>query len=313
MGIKTDLIEKCGDEQHVIGLEGNFWNYKIMETEELVNLMSFSPEIAKHESIHRACKLYFDLDGIEGDAESFDVEAYSISFEKAVSEKILASAPDYVCRKAVWFRRQSFAKKISFHVIYPDVWVSDRREIPEHAAKLNLPEIDFQVYSTGMLRLPFSCKKGGDPDSRFIPLSGNSRFDRKLFLSGVVSYGPKGYMLPSLGSVLDQGKKFITGNFPHTAHIQRLITWFQESWPMNLRVSSVKQSSWNPNMYSVQNAGLTYCRIARRYHGGNTSYFHFEFIDELRFVAISVYCTDQACRKRWQFTDVDLSHVAYNS
>lgn len=312
MGIKDELIAQCQPDQHVIGFEnGKYWEYRLLSTAELVQKIQETPEVAKHESIHRPCKLYFDLDGIAVENGQFNPAEYKSNFEKRVAQEILSDVPSAVNTKPVWFQRASFRDKISYHVIYPDIWIANRQDISGYAQRLKLPEIDHQVYRTGMMRLPFSCKPGGNPDTKFI-CEGIS-FSPETFLRGVICHGEPGYLLEPLNLPSSSRAITLPENCRHRDHVSRLIAWFKDFWLMDFRVASIKLHPNIPNYYSVHNSRETFCKIAGRVHKGNKSYFHFQFMDEINCVAVYVFCTDQDCMRKWQFTDIDLSPIAYST
>lgn len=306
---KSQAIEACvTDDQHVIAFQfsKDQWNYKCLTTSELIIAMQKRPEIAKHESIHRKCKLYFDIEMY--DKPNLDIDEYIRDFKALVNEHILNHI-DQDLQESIWFKRKSCREKVSLHVVFPHVWFNTRTDIMPYLTQLNRKEIDPIVYRCGMLRVPYSCKPGGDINTCIVPLNDDTTFNCNIFLSGLVSYGQVKFMFPSQSEApnVQDVKRLRYDNMPHEAHVERLYNWFQHFWG-DFKKSGISKHDTIPNMYSFQNLKYTYCQVAKRCHISNKCYVSMLFNDDAKHVTIWIYCTD--CQQKWRFP-LNLSCIAY--
>lgn len=284
------LSDKKPGQYVIIIQDGSKWKYTCKTMAEIQALV-LDNSTCIHECIEGPCKLFFDIDA---DAMC---DVPPDFFEQ--TEKQIATLIPIAVKPPIWFSRKT--GKVSFHVIYPTVWVSDRRVITDIAKNITVPsplKIDPLVYQVGHLRVPYSSKPG-QVGSELI----NGSFSPDKFTSGFITCEsePREYTFPQL--VLNN--QIVYGNVlpEYQEAIGNLLDWLVKNWS-DFKPSKVKGDGCR---YSVENLALTYCKSGSRIHKGNKAYFQFVFQEVYR-VNTSIHCTD--CKVSTKFP-YDLSRIAF--
>lgn len=321
MAKRMQSVLDRGNDQVSIGVEYSktAWSYQPMSVSTLLYHLRQQPDHcnnAYHEVIEGPCKLFYDLDmDFPSNRDDFDSVTFMNQFNQLVHDHILDKYDIPMdCREVLWFARAVFSTKISFHVIYPRIWLPDRRCIIPLVIEMDSTDVDCLVYTTGNLRVPYSTKFQGNDQTRLIPFpSLDSEISRDLLTRGLITHGPmEGFIFkqnviaPLTHSPKGEFHLELSTDDPRYDAINTILGWFTKSWG-SFKFSSVSKT--DDSTYSVRNAMPSYCKQVKRCHKSNRTYMSIKFNDQAKQVHVSVYCTD--CKIWMPFTFCDLSRLVY--
>ncbi len=290
---KTAALEARKPGQFVIIIQDSKkWKYTCRTMAEIQALV-LDNSTCIHECIEGPCKLFFDIDS------DVPCHALPVDFTLTLETQISKLIPVPV-KSPIWFSRKT--GKLSFHLVYPTVWVSDRRVIIDIAKQICVPEplkIDPLVYQVGHLRVAYSSKPG-QLGSELV----NGSFSPDKFTSGFITCEsePIEYTFPQAAPTISTC--FNANVLPEYQDAMRnLLDWLVKNWS-DFKPGKIRGEE---SRYSVHNLSLTYCKSSARIHKSNKAYFQFQFQGVYR-VKVYIHCTD--CKKGSVFP-YDLSRIAF--